>query len=186
MREPAGPFLPETEATLTRRNRAALIAQYTAGYDEVVKALEGFPGGKLTARPFRDKWSAAEIVHHLADSEMAGAFRLRLLLAQDRTVIYAYDQDAFAERLSYNERDIAPALAAFRAARATTLQLLERMTAQDWARQGWHTDAGPFGTERWLELAAVHAHDHAAQITRLRAAVSSDRGKTSRKRGPAR
>ncbi len=158
---------------MTEDERTKLIRQYAAGYDEVVQALAGFPVDRLTARPFPGKWTAAELVHHLADSEMTAAIRLRLLLAQDKTVIYAYDQDAFAVRLRYNERDIRPALEAFHAARATTLQLLEGMTAEEWARQGWHTEGGPFGPERWLELTAVHAHNHAQQILRLRTAVAS-------------
>ena len=71
--------------------RARLIQQYRAGYDQVVRALEGFPATKLTARPFPGKWTAAEIVHHLADSEMTSAIRLRKLLAEEFPVIQAYD-----------------------------------------------------------------------------------------------
>jgi hypothetical protein len=171
---------------MTARERTRLIRQYAEGYDEVVRALEGFPAGKLTARPFRGKWTAAELVHHLADSEMTAAVRLRLMVAQDRTVISAYDQDLFASRLRYNQRDIAPSLEAFRAARATTLQLLERMTGEEWARQAWHTDNGPYGPERWLELTAVHAHDHARQIARLHRALTVKAGARRRPRGTRR
>jgi DinB superfamily len=171
---------------MTKQKRAKLIKKYAAGYDEVARALEGFPARKLTARPFRGKWTAAEIVHHLADSEMTGAVRLRLLLAEDGPVIYAYDQEAFAACLHYDERDIAPALEAFRAARSTTVQLLERMTAKDWARQAWHSENGAYGTERWLEIYVVHAHNHAKQIARLRAAVTAKGGGTRRKRNPGR
>ena len=166
---------------MTKQKRAKLIKKYATGYDKVLQALEGFPARKLTARPFRGKWTAAEIIHHLADSEMTGAVRLRLLLVEDGPVIHAYDQDAFAARLRYNERDIAPALEAFRAARSTTAQILERMTAKDWARQAWHSENGVYGTERWLEIYAVHAHNHAKQIVRLRAAVTAKRGGTRRK-----
>lgn len=171
---------------MTKQKRAKLIKKYAAGYDEVARALEGLPARKLTARPFRGKWTAAEIVHHLADSEMTGAVRLRLLLAEDGPVIHAYDQDAFVAHLRYNERDIAPALEAFRAARSTTVQLLERMTAKDWARQAWHSENGAYGTERWLEIYVVHAHNHAKQIARLRAAVTAKGGGTRRKRNPGR
>jgi hypothetical protein len=160
---------------MTKQKRVRLIKKYSAGYDKVVRALEGFPTRKLTARPFPGKWTAAEIVHHLADSEMISAIRLRHLLAQDRPVIHAYDQAVFAARLRYNERELAPALEAFRAARSTSVQLLERMTARDWARQAWHTEGGPYGPERWLEIYAVHAHNHAQQIARLRAAVTGGR-----------
>ena len=171
---------------MTKQQRAKLVKQYAAGYDEVVRALEGFPAGKLTARPFRGKWTAAELVHHLADAEMTAAIRLRRLLVEERPVIYGYDQEAFATRLRYNERDIAPALEAFRAARATTVQILEAMTADDWTRQAWHTERGVFGTERLLELTAAHARNHAAQIARLRAAVTAKSGAAKRRRSSGR
>ena len=166
---------------MTKQKRARLIKKYAAGYDEVVRALEGFPARKLTARPFRGKWTAAEIVHHLADSEMISAIRLRHLLAEEAPVIHAYDQAVFAARLRYNERGLAPALEAFRAARSTSVQLLERMSAKDWARRAWHTEGGPYGPERWLEIYAVHAHNHAAQIRGLRAAVTAKGRDTLRK-----
>ncbi len=156
---------------MTQTERKELIAKYAAGYDEVVGALEGFPKDKLTSNLISGKWSAAEIVQHLADSEMTSAIRLRRLLVEDNPVIQGYDQALFATRLRYNERDIAPALEAFRAARATTTQLLERMVEDDWRRQGTHTESGRYTPEDWLSIYAVHAHDHADQIRRLRQAL---------------
>ncbi len=156
---------------MTPEERSTLIEQYAAGYDEVAASLEGFPPESLTARLLSGKWSAAEIVHHLADSESISALRLRALLAQERPVIYAYDQEAYAAHLRYNERPIQPALDALRAARATTLQLLRLMTEEDWRREGWHTESGRYSTENWLRIYAAHGHDHAAQIRRLRQAA---------------
>jgi hypothetical protein len=123
---------------------------------------------QLTAHPLPGKWSACEIVQHLADSEMISAIRLRRLLVEDRPVIAGYDQDLFGTRLHYNEREMEPALAAFRAARATTLQLLERMTEEDWQREGTHTESGRYTAEDWLKIYAAHAHGHADQIRSLR------------------
>src|SRR5215475_13595997 len=129
---------------MTQAERKELIAKYAAGYDEVISALEGFPKEKLTANPITGKWSAAEIVQHLADSEMTSAIRLRRLLVEDKPVIQGYDQDLFATRLRYNDRDIAPAREAFRAARATTVQLLERMNEDEFLREGAHTESGRY------------------------------------------
>ena len=153
---------------MTVDERHALIAQYKAGVAEVMQALEGFPAGQLTARPIPGKWSAAEIVHHLADSEMQSAIRIRRLLTEAHPVIQGYDQAEWAQRLRYTERPLGPALAAFRAARETTAQLLDAMTEADWRRLGWHTESGSYHSERWLEIYAAHAHGHAAQIRRLR------------------
>lgn len=157
---------------MDRQERERLIAQYVAGYDEVAGALKGFPAGGLTTHPLPGKWSAAEIVHHLADSESASALRIRKLLAEDHAIIHGYDQEVYAKRLRYNERDIAPSLEAFRAARATTAQLLPGLTDADWAREGWHTESGRYSAETWLRIYAVHAHNHAAQIQRLKNALA--------------
>jgi len=153
--------------------RNALIARYEQGYAEVVAALDGFPPDQLTERPIPGKWSAAEIVHHLADSETQSAIRLRKLLTEAHPIIQGYDQDAWARSLHYQTRPLEPSLLALRAARETTAQLLHRMSEPDWRRLGWHTDAGSYHSERWLEIYAEHAHKHAEQIRRLKAALAT-------------
>ena len=157
---------------MSRNGRQDKITQYAAGYDEVVKALQGFPKESLVAHPLPGKWSASEIVHHLADSESISAIRLRRLLAEENPVIYGYDQAIYAVILRYNLRDMAPALDQFRAVRATTAQLLNAMTDEDWTRPGWHTEHGLYTAETWLEIYSAHAHNHAAQIRRLREALN--------------
>jgi hypothetical protein len=157
---------------MTPEERNELIARYAAGYEEVAQALNGFPAESLGARPIPGKWSAREIVHHLGDSESTSAFRLRKLLVEDNAIIEGYDQDQFATRLRYNERDMGPALDAFRSARETTLQLLNAMSEEDWQRTGTHTESGLYSTEKWLTIYASHAHDHADQIRRLREVVT--------------
>jgi len=157
---------------MTPDERNDLIARYAAGYEEVVQALNGFPAESLGARPIAGKWSAREIVHHLGDSESTSAFRLRKLLVENNAIIEGYDQDQFATKLRYNERDMAPALEAFRAARESTLQLLNTMSEEDWQRAGTHTESGLYSTEKWLTIYASHAHGHADQIRRLREAVA--------------
>lgn len=157
---------------MTPEERNDLIATYAAGYEEVSQALDGFPAESLNAHPIPGKWSAREIVHHLGDSESTSAFRIRKLLVEDNAIIEGYDQDQFATRLRYNERDMAPALEAFRAARESTVPLLRMMSEEDWQRVGTHTESGRYTTENWLTIYAKHAHNHAAQIRRLREALN--------------
>ena len=156
---------------MTKEQRDALIERYASGAEEVARALESFPASALTRRAFPDKWSAAEIVHHLADAEMTAAIRLRRLMVEDHPVIHAYDQEAFASKLRYRERDILPALDALRSALATTVQLLRAMSDEEWLKSGWHTESGLYSAERWLETNADHVHQHAEQIRTLRAAL---------------
>ena len=143
--------------------RKTLIAQYKDGYRVVAEALVGAKDADLDARPAPAKWTAREVVHHLADSEMTSAVRLRLLLAVDGASIAGYDQDEFARRLHY-DRPIEASLEAFKAARRTTAEILERMTDEEWQRAGTHSQHGRYSVERWLEIYATHAHKHAEQI----------------------
>ena len=147
--------------------RRELIARYRAGYDQVRLALEGCTPEELDRRPAPGAWTAREIVHHLGDSEMTSAIRLRRLIAEDGPVIQGYDQDHYSRRLFY-DRPIDASLAAFKAARDSTAEILERLTGEAWDRQGTHSESGAYSVGRWLEIYAAHAHNHADQIRRAR------------------
>ncbi|MFN8663900.1 MAG: DinB family protein [Thermomicrobiales bacterium] len=150
--------------------RLALIEQYEAGHQAVLDALAGITLAELEAREAPGEWSPREIAHHLADSEMTSAVRLRLLIAQDNPTLVGYDQEAFVANL-YPQRPIEPSLAAFGAARAATSPILRQLTEEQWQRVGNHTEVGVYTVEDWLRTYAPHAHDHADQIERARASL---------------
>ena len=146
--------------------RERLIKQYREGHGMVARAMSGITQPELD-RSASGEWTPREIAHHLADSEMMSAMRIRRLLTEDEPVIHGYDEAAFARMLT-SDRPIEPSLEAMRWARETSAQLMERMTEQDWKRVGTHTESGPYSTEDWLRIYAAHGHDHAEQIKRSR------------------
>jgi len=152
------------------KTRQELIAKYKDGCRVVAEALQGITEKELDARPTPAKWSAREITHHLADSEMIAAIRLRRLITEDQATIRAFDQNIFARRLYY-DRPIQTSLEAFRVARQSTTEILERMTDVEWTRHGTHSESGHYSPEKWLEIYAKHAHTHADQIRKARAAA---------------
>ena len=151
---------------LAERNQ--LIADYETGYAEVVAALQGITDAELDIPEAPGEWSPREIVHHLADSEMTSAIRLRRLIAEDNPTLVGYDQEEFARRLYYN-RPIEPSLLAFRYARESTAAILHALSEAEWQRGGTHSEYGLQSVEVWLTYYARHAHDHADQIRRARA-----------------
>jgi len=151
--------------------RDRLMGQYEAGAQTIAAALDGITDVELEAREAPGEWSPREIVHHLADSEMNAAVRLRLIIAQDAPYLVGYDQEAFVRRL-YPDRPIEPSLAAFAAARAATAPILRRLSEDQWRRSGMHSESGPYTVDDWLRIYGNHAEDHAAQIGRARAAVT--------------
>ena len=80
-----------------RQERAQLINQYRDGYRVVTESLAGVTDEELDRSATGD-WTPRQIAHHLADSEMMSAIRIRRLLAEAEPDIYGYDEKAFAER----------------------------------------------------------------------------------------
>lgn len=153
--------------------RVALVAEYVAGPQVIRASLAGITDAELDARPADGGWTPREVVHHTADSEMTAAIRLRRLVAEDDPLIVGYDGDEFARRLRYGDRPIEPALAAIDGARQTTAQILDGLKEPEWGRTGTHSELGPYGVERWLEIYSAHCHEHADQIRRARAEARS-------------
>jgi hypothetical protein len=153
--------------------RDELITRYREGPEVVEHVVVGLSDEELDHEPADGGWSARTVVHHLADSEMMSAARLRLLLAEDAPVIQGYDENELARRLHYDTRPLGPSLAALRAARESTAAVLALLSEEDWSRSGSHTESGDYSVEMWLEIYAEHAHDHVGQIER---AVAETRG----------
>ncbi|MGH2632403.1 MAG: DinB family protein [Tepidiformaceae bacterium] len=151
---------------MNRAERDALVARYRDGHRVVCEAVAGLSQTALDHRPADGSWSARMVVHHLTDSEMMSAIRLRRLLAEEQPQIDAYDEELFARMLYYGTRPIGPSLDALRTARETSAQILDCIAEQDWGRAGTHSESGRYSVEDWLTIYAAHAHDHAAQIER--------------------
>lgn len=149
--------------------RATLLDRYRAGTAAVEDALAGITDVELDRAPAgSDEWTARQVAHHLADSESMAYIRLRRLIAEDFPSIAGYDEPEWARRLHY-DRPIASSLAVLWAVRAASLELLERLTPDEWTRRGIHGESGAYGVEEWLRIYADHPHDHAAQIQAARA-----------------
>ena len=119
------------------------------------------------------KWSVRQVVQHLADSELVGAFRFRMILAHDAPELPGYDQDLWAARLRYEDSDIATALDDFGTLRRANVRLLRRATPADLARVMRHAERGDESLGQTYPLYAGHDLVHLAQIRRIRAAIGA-------------
>ena len=98
--------------------RASLITRYKEGHRAVMDAFRGVSEAELD-RSASGEWTPRQIAHHLADSEMTSAMRLRRLIAEESPVIHGYDEVEFAIKLTF-DRPITPSLEAMRYARGST------------------------------------------------------------------
>jgi hypothetical protein len=140
-------------------------------------AIEGMSEPELATPEAPGKWSVAQLLDHLSDSELVGSFRFRMVLTQDRPALPGYDQDAWISRLhpqGRRARDAAEtALRRFTFLREANVELLERTSPADRRRIGVHAERGEESLEHMMKLYAGHDLVHRRQLVRIRAAVSS-------------
>ena len=118
----------------------------------------------LRRRPAPEKWSVAEIVAHLADSELVRSFRIHLILGAPGTDLQAFDQNAWVVELHYDKRSVRNALEQFRVLRETNLELLRNLTPEQWKHEGVHAERGKETVESLVRIAAGHDINHIRQI----------------------
>jgi len=108
------------------------------------------------------KWSPREIVMHLADCEIAHAFRYRQALAEENPVVQPWDQEKWARE--YAAYDTEQALRAFRALRDWNAALIRSLTAEQMARPAKHPERGDLTVRELVETAAGHDINHLRQL----------------------
>jgi hypothetical protein len=137
------------------------------------EAVAGLTPEQESTPELPGKWSIRQVVQHLADSELVGGFRFRMVLAHDAPAVPGYDQDLWAERLKYEDSDLATALDDFATIRRANLRLLQRATAEDLRRVLRHAERGDEPLAHMINLYAGHDLLHLRQIARIRQAVGA-------------
>ena len=136
------------------------------------RAIDGLSAAQLRRAEGTGKWSIAQVLQHLADSDLVWGWRMRLILAQDRPTLTGYDQDLWADRLHYADADPAEALETLRVLRRGNLKLIDLATPDDLQRVGVHAERGEESAGYLIGLYAGHDVMHLNQLARIRDAVT--------------
>jgi len=133
----------------------------TRSRDQLLQTFERI-GTRWDVSYASGKWTARQIVAHLADGEIAVGFRLRQSLAEEHHQIQPFDQDAWAPR--YARLDPSIARRAFEALRNWNLAVVETLTAEDYARPAFHPERGPEPIGELLRMLLGHDRNHLVQL----------------------
>lgn len=115
--------------------------------------------------PAPGKWSAREIMCHLADCETVFAYRLRQTLAEDHHVIQPFDQDKWAA--SYRAYDLNAAVAVFSAVRDWNVSLIRSIAPDAWTKPVTHPERGTMTFRAIVETMAGHDLNHIHQVAAI-------------------
>jgi len=167
--------MPETAEQYRQRMFSHLdgkdpLTLQAAAPARLAKLLKGVSPAKARKRPAPNKWSIAEIVAHIADTELVGGYRIRAILGAPGTQIIGFDQDAWVTALHYEKRDLKKSFEQYRALREANLALLKSLTPEQWKHYGIHNERGQESVETVVKMFAGHDINHFQQIERILAA----------------
>jgi hypothetical protein len=144
------------------------VAVLERTHGALTKLADRVPWDHLTLLPPTGKWTAREIVAHMADCEMVFGYRLRQTLAQDVPpghTIQPFDQDKWSKR--YGNHDMETALRLFCALRDWNLLLIWETTPEDRRCPVTHPERGAMTFWTIVETMAGHDLNHLQQLEKI-------------------
>jgi hypothetical protein len=152
----------------TKEQRAAKIERIASCPRALHDAVKGLSDEQLDT-PYRDGgWTCRQVVHHVADSHMNAFARFRWVITEDNTTIKTYDQDMWAN-LPDMKMPLAPSFSIIDGLHQRWATFLSALPDDAWSRKATHPEHGEINLDGLLDIYAEHGHNHAKQITDLRA-----------------
>ncbi len=111
------------------------------------------------------KWTAAEVLAHLADCEVAFGFRIRQILAEPILPIQPFDESGWARH--YSQMDGMEAAQTFQSLRGWNLSLFSKLSEEELSRQANHPERGPQSADTAIRVMAGHTLHHLAQLEKI-------------------
>jgi hypothetical protein len=134
---------------------------------ELERLITGAATSRLHQRPVPGKWSVAEILAHLADTEIVASWRIRSILGAPGTPLQAFDQDTWVSAGHYDRRDPRQSLELFRVLREVNVALFTTLTPEQWKHHGIHAERGVETVEHMVRLFAGHDLNHTHQVEQI-------------------
>ena len=149
-----------------------LIDDYLAGPQLLRQAVAGMSPEQFVARPIPGKWSTLEVICHLADFEIVYADRIKRVIAENEPTLLGGDENAFAARLAYHQRNAEEELLLIELIRKQVARILRTLKPEDFQRRGIHSESGPLTLETLVKRITGHIPHHVRFIEEKRKALA--------------
>lgn len=164
--------MPETPQQYTQRilgnvegKEPLRVQRETA--KKLAALVRGLNKKQLMRKPAPGKWSIAEILAHLVDTEIVGSWRLRHVVGNNGAPIQAFDQNVWASTFSYATRDPKKSVEVFRVLRENNLEMLKGLPKELWENYGMHQERGKESVAHIVEMYAGHGLNHLGQVEKI-------------------
>lgn len=137
--------------------RDELLRFYRA--EDITLALTYAPG----------KWTMRAILFHLADTEAVFLDRLKRTLADEKPLLWGFDENRWQQHLFPASRDLAIAERLFTSARESTIELAGLATPEQQSRIAVHSENGRRSFAQIVRSVHEHTAHHLEQVRAIAA-----------------
>jgi uncharacterized damage-inducible protein DinB len=133
------------------------------------RLVEGWSDRDFARSGGAGKWTAAQLLDHLAQTEMVFGVRVRMALITPGYIVQPFDQDAMMARET--PRPGRESFEAYYAFRRWNLPVYRSLTPEERQRRFMHPERGEMNVADLLALVAGHELHHAVQLEGLESVV---------------
>ncbi len=144
--------------------------------ETLIRCIQDFPGRveaivnqrshadlRKTYRP--GGWTAAQVVHHCADSHMQAYARMKLAMTEDNPTIKAYYEDRWAQLPDANDTELKPSLQLLAGLHSRWVRLFNSLGETDWGKTFFHPESNrSYDMKSMAAQYAWHGEHHLAHL----------------------
>ena len=149
-------------------NTDSLINRIADTPNRISRTVDGWSEAELRAKPAPDQWSTAEVLAHLRSADDILTPRIYMMLVRDNPTLLAYEERKWAVVMGYADANFHTSLQAYILKRAELVNVLQRLTPEEWQRTGIHEHNGSLTIEELVNDMLLHEAEHCRQIEALR------------------
>jgi len=134
---------------------------------KIKQLINGVKKTVLAKKPSPERWSVAEIVAHLAETELVLGWRYRSIAEKNGVVIQSFEQDDWAKNSRYGKSNVEEMLEMYSVLRNANLNFLAGLPKEKFENYGMHQERGKETIAHLINLEAGHDLNHFKQIEKI-------------------
>ena len=136
----AGDYAPSYQKYLDAAASVESATDLLKQQSDVLAYMATWPEDKAGHRYAEGKWSVAQVIGHMADTERVFSYRLLRIARGDATALAGFDENAYQVHAGFDGRSVASVVAELRAVRQASVALVRTLDAAALDRAGTASD----------------------------------------------
>lgn len=149
---------------MTHAERQVAIQKIAALPAQLEAVIAGRTDADLNKNYGPGKWTARQVIHHLADAHIQAFVRMRLVATTDRPTLQPYDQDTWAKLPDSCTGPLEPSLEMLRGTQARMAAFLGALPVEAFDRTAFHPERGSMTLDDLVRIYSGHGEKHLGHI----------------------